>query len=34
MCKCINCECKKCGKQDAPWEDPWTCDPACECCDK
>ena len=34
MCECINCECDKCGKQDAPWEGPWNCDNACKCCDK
>ena len=33
-CNCVNCECKKCGKQDAPWEGPWSCDEACTCCNK
>ena len=33
-CKCVNCECKSCGKQDAPWGDPWSCDSDCKCCDK
>jgi hypothetical protein len=32
-CGCINCECKECGNQTAPWEEPWFCDEECNCCD-
>ena len=32
MCKCVNCECTKCGNQDAPWGGPWLCDETCTCC--
>ena len=30
-CKCVNCECKKCGKQNEPWEGTWFCE-KCKCC--
>jgi len=32
-CKCQNCECTKCGNQDAAWDGPWFCDKDCVCCD-